>query len=341
MRVAILGAGAMGTVLGAFMTKNGCKVDMIDSYTEHVKALNEKGAKIIGFADMTVPVSALTPCQMEGTYDLVFLFTKQTTNEEVLRNLIPHLNAASTVCTLQNGVPEVYVAEKVGGDRTVGGTVLWGATFIGPGVSELTQDISRLAHLFEIGEIDGKISGRIKKVAEILGYMGPAEISSELMDSRWTKLVANACMSGMSAACGCTFGEVLDNPKARACLCYIGNEVKKTCEADGHKLHTLLNYDLTPLSFKKPEDFEVSQKMFINIYNGLRSAKASMLQDLERGKKTEVNMLNGFVSDTARKYGIATPFCDTVVKVITGIESRHLPLSMDNLKYFKVPGFQE
>ena len=69
MKVAILGCGAMGTVLGAYMTKNGCDVEMIDSYQAHVDALNEKGAHIVGTVDFTVPVKAVTPEQMEGIYD--------------------------------------------------------------------------------------------------------------------------------------------------------------------------------------------------------------------------------------------------------------------------------
>ena len=121
------------------MTKNGCDVEMVDSYQAHVEALNEKGAHIVGTVDFTVPVKAITPEQMEGIYDIVFLFTKQTANDVVLPNLLPHLGPDSTVCTLQNGVPEPFVAGYVGESRTVGGTVLWGATFVGPGESELRR----------------------------------------------------------------------------------------------------------------------------------------------------------------------------------------------------------
>lgn len=146
MRVAILGCGAMGTVMGAYLTQNGCPVDMVDNYQAHVDALNETGAHIVGMVDKRVPVRAMTPEQMEGIYDLVFLFTKQTANNQVLPALLPHLGEHSTVCTLQNGVPEPYVARHVGAGRTVGGTVLWGATFLSPGVSELTQNISKNNH---------------------------------------------------------------------------------------------------------------------------------------------------------------------------------------------------
>lgn len=88
---------------------------------------------------------------MEGVYDLVFLMVKQTNNEASLRALLPHLGENSTVCTLQNGVPELAVAEFVGRNRTVGGACRWGATFVEPGISELTNALSARTVLFEIG----------------------------------------------------------------------------------------------------------------------------------------------------------------------------------------------
>ena len=124
MRTAILGCGAMGTVLGAYLNKNGHDTILIDNYKDHVKALNKKGARVIGCGDLTVPVKAITPDLMEGKYDLVFLLTKQTANKEVLSHLLPFLKADSTVCTLQNGVPEPSVASIIGKEKTVGGTVL-------------------------------------------------------------------------------------------------------------------------------------------------------------------------------------------------------------------------
>lgn len=335
MKVGILGCGAMGTVMGAYMTKNGLNVELIDSYKEHVDVLNKNGAHIIGSVDMIVPVKAVTPEEMKGIYDLIFLFTKQTVNDTVLKNLLPHLNEKSTVCTLQNGVPEHFVAGYVGEERTLGGTVLWGATFVKPGVSELTQDITKNDHLFEIGAIDGTIGERVNNAAEILGYMGRAKITDTLMASRWGKLINNACMSGMSAACGATFGEILQNEKSRACLSYLAREVKRCCEAEGYKMPILLNEQL-PYScdIKDQEMFDTNQRMFLEMYKDMYTAKASMLQDLEKEKKTEVLMINGYVSSTGDKYNIDTPFNDTVVEIVTKIEKKLLPLSMDNLKYF-------
>jgi len=336
MRTAIIGCGAMGTVLGAFLTKSGLDVEMIDTYQAHVDTMKEQGAKIIGWKEFTIPVKAITPDEMSGIYDLVFLFTKQTANHIVLPNLLPYLNEESIVCTLQNGIPEPSVASVIGQERTIGGATNWGATFISPGVSELTQDLDATDHLFDIGEINGQITQRVQNVANILSQMGgDVHVSDSLMASRYGKLVLNACVSGMSAVLGLTFGEVLANPISRSCVSHIGNEVKQVCEAEGYQLPKIGGvYSLDSLSLENAEQFRQSQEIFLEIYKPLPGAKASMLQDLEKGQKTEVAMINGFISETAKKHGIATPFNDRVVDIITRIENGELTYNMDNLAYF-------
>jgi 2-dehydropantoate 2-reductase len=340
MRTAIFGCGAMGTVLGAFLNKNGHETILIDNYAEHVNALNSQGAHVIRCADLTVPVKAITPDQMEGTYDLVFLLTKQTANNEVLAHLLPFLNANSTVCTLQNGVPEPSVAEVIGKERTIGGTIMWGATFVSPGISELTQDITKQETLFEIGEIDGSIGDRIKAVAAVLENMGPVTITDNLMGARWLKVMFNSCWSGMSAALGCTFGEIIDDPKASACMSYIASEAVAVCRASGYEMPYFWGQDMTAMGIIDTEDaFRKSQKIFYDLVSKMRPAKASMLQDLEKGRVTEVGMINGYICSEGKKAGIATPFCDTVVKVVREIEAGTLPLRFENLNRFTVPGF--
>ena len=165
--------------------------------------------------------------------------------------------------------------------------------------------------------------------------MGPAVVMPDLMAARWGKLVNNACVSGMSAACGTTFGGVIDDRKARACLAYLGHEVKICCEAEGLVMPLLVNgFSPDSLDIKDKAQYEENQKMWADMYAPARPAKASMLQDLEKGKLTEVTMINGYVSEVGRKHGIPTPFNDTVVKIVQGIERGELPLSFDNLKYF-------
>ena len=336
MRIAIIGSGAMGTILGAFLTKKGYNLELVDTYKEHVDALNEFGAKIIGTQEFIVPVKAITPDQMSGIYDLAILFTKQTANHIVLPHLLNFLNDNSVVCTLQNGVPEPSVASYVGVNRTIGGASNWSATFISPSISELTQDLKNTASSFDLGEMNGAISPRVRKIADILGEIGrPVKLTDSLMESRYGKLVLNACVSGMSAVCGLTFGEVLENPIARACVSHIGNEVKKVCEADGYKLPIVLGYSMDTLALEDQEMFDANGRMFMELYRPAWAGKASMLQDLEKGLETEVKMINGFVSDGGRKYEIATPFNDMVVDIVGKIEEGKLTYSVDNLQLFQ------
>ena len=325
MKAAIMGAGAMGTVLGAFLTRNGFPVDLIDSYPAQVDALNEKGAGVVGCAELTVPVRALLPEQMEGVYDLVFLMVKQTNNEASLRALLPHLGENSTVCTLQNGVPELAVAEFVGRTRTVGGA------------------LSARTVLFEIGEIDGRITDRIRAVAKVLGHMdnGKVEITDNLMGARWLKLMLNCCMSGLSSALGCTFESVISSEKALACTSYLAAEVVHAARAAGFQLTDTNGLNTAEIAdFQTAEELERSKGYIYRNYYPLRTAKASMLQDLERGKKTEIQMINGYVSAMGRKYGVPTPFNDLVVKIITDIEEGRRRAEFGNLALFVLPELQ-
>ncbi len=211
MRIALVGAGAMGTIIGALIAKGGEDIVMVDVNEPHVKALNEKGATITGHMDITVPVNAVTPDGMEGTYDLVIYLVKTTYDDKALPEILPFIGDGSMVITLQNGVPEERVAAVVGRERTLGGAIGWGATFIGPGVSELTYDPVEMT--YDIGELDGSLSKRIKAVKGVLDLAGSAEISDNLVGTRWVKLMVNVSMSGLSAALDCTYGDILDNDK--------------------------------------------------------------------------------------------------------------------------------
>ena len=118
-RYAIYGAGSLGTVLGAYITKNGGQIDLINRNKAHVEALRKNGAKITGTVEMTVPVTAFTPDEMSGKYDVILLLTKQLLNKEVVTFLANYLADDGVIVTLQNGLPEPAIAEIVGSNRTM------------------------------------------------------------------------------------------------------------------------------------------------------------------------------------------------------------------------------
>lgn len=171
MKTAIYGAGSLGTVLGAYLSKAGVDVDLITRNKEHVDAMNEGGAKIVGTVNMTVPVHALTPDQMTEKYELIILLTKQLDNENILRNLEKNMTDDCIVCTLQNGLPELSVSKVVGEDRTMGCTVAWGATLHGKGVSELTSEPDSMS--FGLGRMNGQKDEKLMQVKSLLEKMCP------------------------------------------------------------------------------------------------------------------------------------------------------------------------
>ena len=335
MRAAIVGAGSLGTIIGALMTKGGHPVDLIDTNREHVDALNKVGARVTGEMDLLVPVRALTPDEMSGKYDLVFLLSKQTANQAVLSNLLPFLHDESVVCTLQNGIPEPSVAAVVGQGRTIGGAVGFGATWIGPGVSKLTTTEDAVKKFaFEIGEMDGVMRPRLKTAQAYLGCVGRTELLDDLMGIRWSKVLMNATFSGMSAALGCTFGEVMDDPRSLLCVAFIADETVRAAHAAGHRMAAMQGEDFERFLLPSPASVPEVLPLIRKIWTRHRQLRASMLQDLEKGRDTEINFINGIVCRTAREHGLATPFNDRVVELVSEAQAARSVPDFSNVERF-------
>ena len=339
MRVALVGAGSLGTITGALMSKNGVDITLVDANKAHVDALNTQGATIVGKMDeKNIPVKACLPQDMEGIYDIIFLLTKQTVNHIVLPQVCEHMNENSVVCTLQNGVPEDLVSKYVGKERTVGGVTGWGAEFMGPGVSSLTSDPYRM--VFEIGEISGEVTDRIKTVAEVLGKACEVHIITNLMGVRWTKIITNATMSGLSAALGCTYGDIITNDKALTIAAYQANEVIKVGNARKFKLEVLFaGYDFYDLLFEDKAGLDNAKKWLHDYFVPDDKVIASMLRDMRNGVKCEVDQIPGVVQASGDEYGIETPFIDKCCEIIKEFEAgkRPLPENMTNLDEFEIP----
>ena len=333
MRAAIYGAGSLGTILGAFITKNGGNIELINRNKKHIEALQKNGAHITGTLDFTQKVNAYTIDEMSGIYDIIFLMTKQQQNCEVVTFLKDYLAEDGVIVTLQNGLPELLISEIVGENRVIGCTVAWGATMVEPGVCELTSSPDALT--FSLGYIGKTPNHHFNDVKSLLEKMGPVEIDDNFIGTRWSKLLINSGFSGMSAVLGCTFGEAAKDKRSRKIIQAIIKECIDVCDKAGIKIEPIQGKDVVKLldyniHFNKAISFAIIP-IAIKKHALL---KASMLQDIEHGKKTEVDAINGSVCEFGRKVGVPTPMNDKVVEIIHRIENGELNPSFDNLSLF-------
>lgn len=334
MRVAIYGAGSLGTILGAFISKAGVAIELINRNKAHVEALQTKGAQVVGTLEFTQPVVAYTPAEMTGTYDVIFLMTKQQHNPEVVAMLRPFLAEEGVLVTFQNGLPEVQIAEALGENRVLGCTVAWGATLQAPGVCELTSAPDALS--FSLGSISKQKNKHFNKVKELLELMGTVEVEENFLGTRWSKLLINAAFSGMSAVLGCTFGEAAGPKDSRRIVQALIKECIDVCAAGGIRIEPVQGKDIVKLlNYTNPLKRAISFFIIPIAIRKHAKLKASMLQDLEKGKLTEVDAINGAVSDFGRKVGFPTPMNDCVVDIIHRIEKGELRPCRDNLRWFK------
>ena len=335
MRVAIYGAGSLGTILGAFISKAGVPVELINRNKAHIEALKTKGAQVVGTMEFCQPVIAYTPDEMSDEYDILFLMTKQQHNAEVVQMLKNYLAADGVLVTFQNGLPEMQIAEVLGEERVLGSTVAWGATLQSPGVCELTSEPDALS--FSLGAISDKRSKHFAKVKELLELMGTVDVEENFLGTRWSKLLINASFSGMSAVLGCTFGEAAGPKESRKVVQAIIKECIDVCQKGGIRIEPVQGKDIVKLlNYTNPLKKAFSFFIIPIAIRKHAKLKASMLQDLEKGKLTEVDAINGAVSEYGRKVGFPTPVNDKVVEIIHKIEKGELKPGFENLKLFNL-----
>lgn len=332
-KYAIYGAGSLGTVLGAYITKNGREIELINRNAAHVQALNERGARITGTVEMTVPVKAITPDQMSGKYDVILLLTKQLQNREVVTMLKDFLQDDGVIVTLQNGLPEPEIAEIVGANRTMGCVVEWGATLKEPGVCILTSEVDSLS--FHMGKMEGISDEQFKTVKALLELMCPVHEEQNLLGARWSKLLINATFSGLGTVIGGTFGAVSGNKKARNVAIRCMKECIDVGHAAGATFAPVQGKNITKLFYYKSACKRFIATMLIPIaMKKHRNIEPSMLQDLKKGKPCEIEAINGVITAWGKKCDVATPINDRIVEVVKKIQAGELKAELSNLELF-------
>lgn len=345
LKIAVYGAGAMGTVLGAFLTDGGLKnVHLITRNVSHVDGLNERGATIVCEAEnteRTIPVTALTPSQMSEKYDVVFLMTKQRANKEILEFLLPYLQEDAIVCTTQNGLPEESVASVVGKERTYGGVASFGATFIGEGKVALTSKLDGM-HIQICGYENG--NENLQTLFEILSHASKAtgnsefvKITDNLQGARWSKLAINAAFSGLSVVTGNTFGEIARRRKSRKIALGILRECIAVASAHGVKLEEMQGYDMEKFLGGKTVFWRFIAYLLLPFaMKKHKKLVSGMLKDVQNSRRCEIDYIDGVVVKKGEEVGVLTPLCKQVVEIAHGIENGLYEISPKNLDFFEL-----
>lgn len=333
-RYAIYGAGSLGTVLGAYIVKNGGEIDLINRNRAHVEALNEKGAKVIGTVEMTVPVKAITPDQMSGKYDIIILLTKQLLNREVVTFLKDYLEEDGVIVTLQNGIPEPLIAEIIGENRTMGCAVEWGAALVEPGVCRLTSEPDSLS--FHMGGMNGISEEKFAEVKELLELMCPVHREENLLGARWSKLLINSTFSGLGTVIGGKFGDVSEGKVAKKVAIRCMKECIDVGHASGVSFAPVQGKNIVGLFYYKGALKRAFGCALLPIaMKKHREIEPSMLQDLKKGKPCEIDAINGVICEFGKKYSVKTPINDRIVEIIKKIEAGEMKATADNIKLFE------
>lgn len=333
MKYAIYGAGSLGTVMGAFLTKNGVEIELVNRNKSHIEALKANGAKIIGTIDMVVSVNAVYPDEMTDNYDIIFLMTKQLFNKEVVEFLKPKLSENGVIVTLQNGIPEPLIASIVGSNKTIGCTVEWGANLSEPGCIVLTSEPEALS--FHMGKMEGITDEQFNLVKSVLEKMCPVHEEDNLLGARWSKLLINSTFSGLGTVIGGTFGDVISNKKAKEVAIRCMKECIDVGHATGVEFAPVQGKNITKLFYYKGGFKKKIAKLILPIaMKKHKNIIPSMLQDLRNNKPCEIDAINGIISEYSKKYNIKTPINDRIVEIVKKEQNKELPLDLSNINLF-------
>jgi 2-dehydropantoate 2-reductase len=305
MKIGVLGTGAMGSAIGGLLTESGLDVLLVDPWKEHVEAMEENGLVLEEQGDKRlIRVRATGDVRNVGSVDLVILLVKSYVTERAIRDFAPLIGTDTVVLSLQNGLGnEEIIAGIIGQDRVLGGVTHAGAVLLEAGHVQC----SRKGKLTYIGELDGRNTERVLEVSRLLSAAGlDTDVAEDIYEKIWSKLLVNVAVSPISAITGLSHGGMAAVPEVLACAGAAVAEAMAVARAAAVKLTT-----------------EDPSEVWRAATAGLPGEhKSSMLQDIEKGSRTEIDFINGAVARWGEKHGVPTPVNRTLVAAVKGIEYR-------------------
>ena len=326
--VLIVGAGAIGGVTAAKMEGRVRRVSVLDANKEHVERMRDPGLLIDELGEeRRVRLDAhADPSDLEGPFDFALVTLKAPHLDAALGPLVEH-GLTKTFVSLGNGLVQDRIATIVGAENLVVGTVEWGATNIGAGHLAQTTRAP-----FVIGEPEGGTKERTSLLAEALETVAEVRITENISGQVWSKLLVNSAFSGLGAVSGLLYSEVVADPAGREAALAVWREGYDVGVAQGITMDEVLGVPADSLVVRGPEDRQRADEALEVAMDYAGATKASMLQDLERGAKTEVDVINGGVVQRGREYGVETPLNARVVELMHFMERNERRPGRDSLE---------
>jgi 2-dehydropantoate 2-reductase len=320
-RIGIIGAGAIGCVVGGMLARAGHDVTLVDQWPEHVEKMKSVGLQLSGTCgEHLVPVKALHIHELQSVsepFDAVFISVKSYDTEWATAMALRYLAPDGVVVDFQNGLNDERVAAVAGKHRTLGCVITIGAGMYEAGHAMRT-DTGNIG--FKIGEHDGRDTPRARELVEIMNAVAESHVTTNLFGERWSKLAVNCMANPLAGLTGLGSAEVRIDPKVSAVGIHLGAEAIMVGRAVGHEVEPI--YGIPAQRFVDAYQGKGLKELLAEVAEIARKrggGRPSLLQDVMRGRRTEIDFLNGAVSDRGRKVGVKTPYNDKVVEVVRAL----------------------
>lgn len=332
MRITIVGAGAIGGTMGAYLARAGHEITFADVVREHVDAINTRGLTIEGCTEtFTVRAPAILPEQIAGPLRVVFLSTKTMHTDVATHQIAPHLAPDGAIVSMQNGFNEDRIAAVVGPERTMGAFVNFGADYLEPG-----RIMFGGAGALYLGELDGTLSTRLAELVEELrsGFLPNTRATDNIWGYLWGKHAYGAMLK-VTALTDDPIADVLARPDARPILANVAAEVLAVASAEGVRPEGFDGFEPQAFVFPPGRDvarMDASLSALVAFNRRSLKARSGVWRDLSvRRRKTEVESTVFEMRARAQKHGTPIPLVEALGRMIVEIEAGVRRLSWDNI----------
>jgi len=314
----VVGIGALGGVIAARLRASGSPVWLATRNAASAARLRASGLRVTGVGgavsvDVT-EVAAVDEYRDREPFDLIVLATKAHDAMEVAPTLGGLLAAGGALVPIQNGAVAQMVADELGRDVVLGGLSNFGATMTAPGVYEQRN----AGHLL-VGELGGGGSERADRVSRWLGRAVDVRVTPNFRGAVWSKLLLNCSVTTIGAIAGRTMREYMATPEGRELFHRAYDEALSVALASGARPERMLVEPMPPGWRGRSVPSEAHEAWLAQILKGYGDVKSSMLQDFERGRRTEIDFVNGHVVNVGRKHSVRTPVNAAIVETVYAI----------------------